>query len=276
MNETYKARRERRAFSAEVEARVLRGLAARMPAFVRPDHLTVLGVVGALGAAGAYALSTLHPGWLWLASAMLVLNWFGDSLDGSLARFRRAERPRYGYYLDHAVDALTTAMIGVGIGLSPFVHVDAALVLVVLYLVLSINVYLESSVFGVFRMDYGLVGPTEVRILLVAVNALLVWATTGLGISPAALTVYGTLVIAGLAAGMLALFLRRFVGNLRALARQEPARAGRAAHSAAPGATGTPAEARAGSGVEADVEVGVRPPEAAASVGWDGDGPPLR
>jgi phosphatidylglycerophosphate synthase len=128
-------------------------------------------VLAATGAGVAYALSGVHTGWLWVASTMLVLNWFGDSLDGTLARVRFAERPRYGYYLDHVVDAYATAAIGIGLGLSPFVSLGVALGLVVVYLVLSINVYLESAVFGAFRLGYGRLGPTEVRLMLIAVNA---------------------------------------------------------------------------------------------------------
>lgn len=228
MAETYRAVRERKALTAAVERRALHAMAHRLPRRLTSDHLTAIGVLGALGAGVAYALSLFSPHWLWVASAMLVLNWFGDSLDGTLARVRRTERPRYGYYLDHAVDALTTVAIGAGIGLSPFVDLRAALVLVVLYLVLSINVYLESSVYDVFRMDYGVIGPTEARIILIGVNALLVWLLVGPGVAAATLSFYGTLVIGALALGMLALFFKRFVVNLRRLARLEPVDRGEA------------------------------------------------
>lgn len=226
MPETYEAARQRKALTADVEKRALQAMARRVPPRMSSDHLTVIGVIGAMGAGVAYGLSALSPHWLWLASAMLVVNWFGDSLDGTVARVRRSERPRYGYYLDHAVDALTTTMTGVGVGLSPFVDLRAALVLVVLYLIMSINVYLESSVYGVFRMDYGVVGPTEVRIVLILVNVALVWLVLGAGVPAATLSFYGTLVIAATAAGMLALFLTRFVRNLRTLGALEPVRRG--------------------------------------------------
>lgn len=239
MAETYRAARQRKALTAEVERRALRAIASRLPPWMHSDHLTLIGVLAAIGVGAGYVLSLFSPHWLWLASVMLILNWFGDSLDGTLARVRGTERPRYGYYLDHAVDALTTTMIGGGIGLSPFVDLRAALVLVVLYLIMSINVYLESSVYGVFRMDYGVVGPTEVRMILIAVNTLLVWLVLGAGLSAATLSIYGTVVIAALATAMLGLFLFRFSRNLRDLSRQEPLhrgeapeQAGRAGHSA--------------------------------------------
>src|SRR5207248_8402921 len=148
------ARRELTFLLAEPERRLLRAIATRLPRWVTSDGLTALGVLGALGTGAAYALSTLSVAWLWAASAMLVVQWLGDSLDGTLARVRRAERPRYGYYLDHVVDAFSTAVIGVGVALSPYVSPCVALGLVIVYLGLSINVYLESNVFGVFRLAY--------------------------------------------------------------------------------------------------------------------------
>src|SRR5438876_7515382 len=161
---------------AGIERRVLQRLAVVVPRTLRSNHLTVLGTLGAAGAGTAYALTTYNPAWLWVASAMLVLNWLGDSLDGTLARVRGTQRPKYGYYLDHVVDAFSTAVIGLGIGLSPYVDLGLALGLVVVYLALSINVYLESSVFGVFKISHGRVGPTEVRLLIVYMNTMLAMA----------------------------------------------------------------------------------------------------
>jgi len=213
------AARELTFFLAEPERRLLRALAARLPAAVNSDHLTALGVLGALGAGAAYALSRVSPVWLWVASAMLVVQWLGDSLDGTLARVRRAERPRYGYYLDHLVDAFSTAVIGLGIGLSPYVHLGAALGIVIVYLALSINVYLESAVLGVFRLAYNRIGPTEVRIIMIVANALL--AVVSPVPEPLARTV-ATVTLGILAVGMTAVLATRFARNLRMLARLEP------------------------------------------------------
>lgn len=215
-------RRELTFLLAGPERRLLRWIAARLPGWVTSDQLTVLGVLAATATAAGYALSGLHPAWLWGASAGLVVNWLGDSLDGTLARVRHTERPRYGYYLDHAVDAYATAAIGIGLGLSPYVSLGVALGLVVVYLWLSINVYLESTVFGAFRLAYGRLGPTEVRLLLIAVNTGLAlhhrvpWLA-GVPIRPLA----DGLCIA-LALAMLALLVNRFARNLRDLARLEP------------------------------------------------------
>lgn len=225
------ARRELTFLLAEPERRLLQAIAVRLPSWVTSDHLTGLGVLGALGTGVAYALSNVSPAWLWVASALLVVNWFGDSLDGTVARVRSAERPRYGYYLDHVVDAFSTAAIGAGLGLSPYVALGVALVGMLAYLVLSINVYLESSVLGVFRLGYGYVGPTEARIILIAANALLALS----GRSAAVVTIANC--GAGcLAIGMLAVVGVRIGRNLSELARLEPparVRAGREALSGA-------------------------------------------
>lgn len=211
------ARRELTFLLAEPERRLLQAIAQRLPAWVTSDQLTVVGVVGALGAGVAYALSALSPAWLWVAGMLVLVNWFGDSLDGTLARLRRVERRRYGYYLDHVVDAFATVAIGAGIGLSPYVPLSVALAGVVAYLVLSINLYLESTVFGVFRLGYGRIGPTEARIALVLANGLLVVA----GADSPVVTI-ATCTAAVLALGMLVTVVLRIGRNLAQLARLEP------------------------------------------------------
>jgi phosphatidylglycerophosphate synthase len=211
---------------ARPEARALEWLARRTPRRVMPDHLTALGVVAAAGIAVAYALSNHGDGWLWAASALLVVHWLGDSLDGTLARVRNTERPRYGYYLDHLVDALATALIGVGLGLSPHLLLATGLVVVVAYLVLSINTYLETQALGVFSLGYGRLGPTEARIGLIGLNTAM-----ALGV-PLHLTVAGVGLSAldvaalGIVAVMLVSLLVRAARNLRELGRLEPAQAG--------------------------------------------------
>src|SRR2546422_8907146 len=207
---------------AEPEGRILRALAARVPRSIRSNHLRALGLIGAAGAGTAYALTTYNPAWLWVASAMLVLNWLGDSLDGTLARVRGTQRPKYGYYLDHVVAAFSTAVIGLGIGLSPYVDLGLALGLVVVYLALSINVYLESSVFGVFKISYGRIGPTEVRLLLVLLNTLLAVAALLAVKGPLPVGVVANWTLGILLGGMVALFVGRFARNLYRLAEREP------------------------------------------------------
>ena len=208
---------------AKVEKRLLTAIARRLPRWALPDDLTALGVLSAVGIFAAYLLSNHDPAWLWVASGLLVLHWLGDSLDGTLARVRATQRPRYGYYLDHLVDAISTVLIGLGLGLSPFMLLSVGTLIVVAYLVLSINVYLESQALGRFSIGYGRLGPTEGRLALIALNTLLV-STGGFGF-----TFLGTdvsaLDLAGIAAAvvMIALVGARAVRNLRELAAAEPA-----------------------------------------------------
>jgi phosphatidylglycerophosphate synthase len=221
--ETKDAPRDKRFLLAAPEARALDWLARRMPARVMPDHLTALGVIAAFGIAAAYLLSNENPVWLWAASALLVVHWLGDSLDGTLARVRRTERPTYGYYLDHLVDAVATAVIGIGLGLSPYMLLATGLAIVVAYLVLSINTYLETQAFGRFQLGYGLLGPTEARVALIALNTLLALGV-GLGFQVEGLGVT-VLDLIGLGASglMIAALTVRAARNLRVLAEREPA-----------------------------------------------------
>jgi phosphatidylglycerophosphate synthase len=132
-----------------------------------PDHLTALGVVGALCVLGGYLLSWISPVFLWLAVYGFVLHWFGDSLDGSLARFRKTERPRYGYFLDHSVDALCNFFIMIGFGSTQFVRLDSSLLALTGYYMLCMYVFLYNQVSGVFQLSFFAFGPTELRICLI-------------------------------------------------------------------------------------------------------------
>jgi len=207
------APREKTFLLARPEQKLLEAIARRLPAFVRPDHLTVL----ALAAAVAFAVVAAY-GWFLVAAGLLVVHWFGDSLDGTLARVRKAERPRYGYYLDHLADAFATALIGLGLGLSSSMHLAAGLVLVVAYLALSINSYLETQALGRFSLGYGRLGPTEARIALMA---LLVVVACGVELSVLGLTLLDLVALGGALVMFLAVAARA-VGNLRVLAAREP------------------------------------------------------
>jgi archaetidylinositol phosphate synthase len=207
--------RDKRFLLARPEASVLEWIAKRLPSRVKPDHLTALGVLASVGIATAYVLSNGDRTWLWAASALLVVHWLGDSLDGTLARVRKFERPRYGYYLDHLVDAFATAAIGIGLGLSPYMLLAVGLAIVVAYLILSINTYLETHAFGVFTLGYGRFGPTEARLMLIAINTALAIGLIGNGL----LDLLGI----GLAAAMIAALIGRAGRNLRRLAELEPA-----------------------------------------------------
>ncbi len=217
-------KREMTFLLAGVEQPVLQYLARRVPRTIRSNHLTAIGVIAAVGTGTAYALTNYSPAWLWGASVMLVVNWLGDSLDGTLARVRGTQRPKYGYYLDHIVDAFSTAVIGLGIGLSPYVYLGLALGIVVVYLAMSINVYLESTVFGVFKISYGRIGPTEVRLILILLNTAAYVTTGWRSPLPVPIDVLANWTLGVLLAGMVALFVGRFARNLYRLAKLEPQR----------------------------------------------------
>jgi phosphatidylglycerophosphate synthase len=218
------APRQKTFLLARPEARVLEWFARRLPARVLPDHLTLLALAASGGIALAYALSGHGPGWLIAACGLLVIHWLGDSLDGTLARVRKIERPTYGYYVDHLADAIATAAIGIGLGLSPHLGLATGLLLVVAYLVLSINTYLETHAFGVFSLGYGRLGPTEARLALIALTALL---ALGVPLPLDALVI-------GAVAVMLAGLAIRAGKNLKVLAAREPAGVARELVAAAP------------------------------------------
>src|SRR5262245_40904070 len=125
-------------FFAPLERPALQWLCKHMPAWMTPDILTVIGVIGGVIIAGGYWLSNVNKNFLWVVDFGFLVNWFGDSLDGSLARYRGIERPKYGYFLDHTVDTMTQTMICLGLGASPFVHFNYALLTLVGYLHLGI------------------------------------------------------------------------------------------------------------------------------------------
>ena len=156
-----------------VEKPALIWLAERMPSWVSPDLLTVIGLLGAVIVFAGYALSYRSPGFLWLASAGLVVNWFGDSLDGTLARVRHIERPKYGFYLDHTIDVVSEGLVIIGIGATPYVHMQSAAAAYMGYLAMSVLAYVRMAVDGVFKISYSRVGPTELRILVIVFNATL-------------------------------------------------------------------------------------------------------
>jgi len=223
VGKSVEAEREPNFLLSRLELRFLPWVARRLPRWILPDDLTALGVAAAFGVCAAYQLSNDGRGWLWVASALLVVQWFGDSLDGTLARVRGIQRPKYGFYLDHMVDAIATAAIGIGLGLSPYMLLSIGTLVVVAYLILSINVYLESYAFGRFSIGYGYLGPTEIRVILIALNTAL---ALGLGLDfhlvDLDMTVFDVIGL-GIAGVMITLLVGRAIRNLRELAKQEPA-----------------------------------------------------
>ena len=158
--------RENRSFLAEPERRLLTAIARRMPAAINSDHLTLLGLVSMPIAGAAFALIPRTP---WAATtfvAALAANWFGDSLDGTLARVRNRQRPRYGYYVDHVVDLVGTASLVAGIAASGAMRPSLAILLFSAYVLVAAESFLATHALGVFRISFGGFGPTELRIVL--------------------------------------------------------------------------------------------------------------
>src|ERR1044071_7160042 len=151
---------------APLERTALQWLCKRLPVWMTPDILTAIGLIGGLVMAAAYWLCHKKKNFFWVVDLGLLINWFGDSLDGSLARYRRIERFQYGYFVDHTVDITTQTIFFLGLGFSPFVHFNVALLTLVGYLHLRILTYINTAVSGVYKISYGKIGPTEVRVFL--------------------------------------------------------------------------------------------------------------
>lgn len=156
-----------------LERPTLATLASKMPAWVTPDTLTGIGFAGSLVTFGGYALASQNPKWLWVASAGLLVNWFGDSLDGTLARYRKIERPRYGYFLDNAIDLVMQFLLAAGIALSGYIRSDLSFVALSIFLMMSVLSLLRANTSGVFQLSYGGIGPTEMRAMFIILNVVM-------------------------------------------------------------------------------------------------------
>lgn len=190
-----------------LERPALQFLCRHMPAWVNPDMLTAIGVAGGLIVAVSYWLSNFDKNFLWLADFGLALDWFGDSLDGSLARYRKVERFRYGYFIDHTLDTFKQTIICIGLGLSPFVGFNYAMLTLVGYLQLGILTYVNTAVTGIFKISYGKIGPTEVRVIIIGANAIFYFASNPMfHMSFISISLFN-LIILGLAIALFILFI---------------------------------------------------------------------
>ena len=160
--------------SADPERRCLRWLAHRMPRWVQPDHLTLLGLASMFMAGAFSAAAAFWPAGLLVANIWIALNWFGDSLDGTLARVRRQERPRYGYYVDHVADSFGVLFLFGGLAYSGYMSPMVAFAVLIGYFLLAINMYLAAYSIGIFQLSFFKVGPTELRVLL-AIGNVIAW-----------------------------------------------------------------------------------------------------
>ncbi|HET7892629.1 MAG TPA: CDP-alcohol phosphatidyltransferase family protein [Candidatus Sulfotelmatobacter sp.] len=168
-------RRVQESWVASAEKRALLWLAARTPDRVGPDHLTVLGFASQIAAGVCYALASRNRYALLGVIVCLALNWLGDSLDGTLARVRQRQRPRYGFYVDHMVDSFGALALMGGLALSGYMQPWIAIGLLIAFLMLSIQSYLATHTLGEFRLSFWRFGPTELRMLLAVGNLALFW-----------------------------------------------------------------------------------------------------
>jgi phosphatidylglycerophosphate synthase len=210
-------------WTARGEKRLLLWIAPRLPAAITSDHLSIVGLTAMAGAGLAFAAMRWVPAAALGVVAALAANWFGDSLDGTVARVRRQERPRFGYYVDHAIDVAGTSMLLCGVAVSGLMDPALAFALLAAYLLVSAESYLAAHANAVFRLSHFGVGPTELRIILAAgvlKAAATPWITLPTGARVRLFDVGAVVAIAGLVTAFVAAALR----NACALHRAEPLR----------------------------------------------------
>lgn len=208
----------------EAEKKALIWLAQRQPKWITSDFLTYMGVLGAVVCALGFILANVNVHYLWLSSLGLVINWYGDSLDGTLARVRNTQRPIYGFFIDHSLDAITICIMCIGAGLSPMFKLDVALVVLAGYLVLSIYTYVCTILKDEFRLTYSSFGPTEFRLVIIIINTLYMytsWREIQFTIDWYTFGVYD---IGGIAIGvfLFTAWLVQFVKDRRVLSKRDP------------------------------------------------------
>lgn len=212
-----------------LEKRVLVWFANHLPRWVNSDMMTAIGVFGAFLCGLGFVLTNYGIKWLWLSSAGLVLNWFGDSLDGTIARVRNQQRPLYGYYLDHNIDTINEALMFIGAGLSPLMNMSVALACYAAYLALTVYVSINAHIKSEFKLTYGKMGPTEFRLIIIISQILLMYipaltAYRGQVMIFDEPMVYGTLDLIGL--GILCLlvlmYLVSFIKDAIWFAKRDP------------------------------------------------------
>lgn len=200
--------RDHASITYQSEKKFLEAIARRLPLWATPDFLTGLGIVGALIIGTAYLFSKNHPWLLWIAVIGWIIQWFGDSLDGTVARVRGIERPRYGHYLDHFVDTLVTLFIVLCFAFSGYGQPLIWIFVLIGYYLISIHSYLSAAVIGKLKLSYGLLGPTEMRIIFIFFSIYLFFSNPEFDISRINFTIADILGI-----GFFVLFLIMFVSN---------------------------------------------------------------
>lgn len=205
-----------------LEKRALGWLSPRVPAWLSPNGLTAVGFAGSVAAFCGYALAAGQPAWLWFVNAGLVVNWLGDSLDGSVARSRRIERPRFGFFLDQSTDVLGQFLFAMGLALSGYVPIGIAVTGLAVYLMMSVLGLLRAEVSRVFHLATGGFGLTELRCLLIVANILFYFVPPHPFRIGGIDTTYAELLGLAWIVVTLGLYLATMIGEARQLAREEP------------------------------------------------------
>jgi archaetidylinositol phosphate synthase len=205
-----------------LERPILQWLAAHIPSSVTPDQLTAMGIAGSVAVFIGYALSSFDSAFLWLVNAGVVVNWLGDSLDGTLARFRKIERPQYGFFIDHTTDLLTEVMFALGLGLSSYVRFEVACLALIAYLVMTVFTFVKTVISGTLQIAFLGIGPTEVRIGILVLNlSMLVLPSEPVVVLWAPLSLFDLTILAS--AGItFAFFLISIRREARQLALEDP------------------------------------------------------
>jgi archaetidylinositol phosphate synthase len=217
-------RRANQGFLAPIESWALHELASHMPAWVTPNYLTALGFFGAVIVFFSYALVPSVPGLVWLATAGLAINWLGDSVDGTLARYRRIERPRFGFYLDNSLDVLEQLLIVLGLALSGIVKSDVALLGLVVFFMMSILTLIRDRVVGEFTLAYNGIGLTELRAMFAMINAMVFFFPPKPFILLRVSTTYPNVLAMVWITAALITFVVSMARDLRTLAVEDPPR----------------------------------------------------
>ena len=207
-----------------MEKKALIWMAERQPLWMTSDTLTYIGLLGAVIWGLGFALAHIDKNYLWISSLGLVINWYGDSLDGTLARVRHTQRPVYGFFIDHTLDAVTICIMCIGAGISPMFRLDVAMLVLAGYLVLSIYTYISTIIKDEFRLTYGSFGPTEFRLVVILINTVFMYTP----LSSISYTIAGqTLGIFDIIGLLIALFLfgawlSQFLIDRRILSERDP------------------------------------------------------
>jgi archaetidylinositol phosphate synthase len=208
---------------ASIEKPLLAWLVMILPGWVTPDMLTIFGFLASILIGVSYILTNQNRNYLWLATLGFVLNWFGDSLDGNLARHRKIERPRYGFFIDHSVDIMSEVFIFLGLAFSPYVDFKIGALALIAYLCMTNLVFLITSVEGVFQISYGRLGPTEARVIAIASNTIIYFTGNPMVRLPFGMVNLFNVIVLGVIALLVIFFVYTTIAHGIALSRSDQA-----------------------------------------------------